>query len=84
VSEALLRASVVLALPGNVQQVEVELGAGATLRDAVSASGILSQADVKSESLVVGVFNHVQPLGALVRDGSAAPACRVQKERKEP
>jgi uncharacterized protein len=69
VSETLLRVSVVLASPGNARLVEVELPVGATLRDAVAVSGLVSQGELDSDSLIAGVFSHVRPLDAPLRDG---------------
>jgi len=79
VSEAVLRVCVVLALPGNAQVVEVRLAAGATLRDAVAASGVLRPADLASDSLTVGVFSHVRPPDSRVRDGDRIEIYRPLK-----
>lgn len=48
----------------------VQLAAGATVRDAIDASGVLAEvAELRNRPLDTGVFNRVVPLDATLDDG---------------
>jgi len=65
-----LRATVVYGLPERQHVLPVELPAGATLRDAVVASGLLAlEPSLSVDALDLGVFNNPRPAGTLVRAG---------------
>lgn len=66
---ALLRASVVQAWPGRARIVEVLLPRGATLRDAVAASGLLDSKELDDVGLLLGVFGQVKRADSVLRDG---------------
>ncbi len=65
-----LRAEVVYALPGVSHVVEVELPAGATLGDAVAASGLAARfPEVALRGDAVGVFGERRTLDSPLADG---------------
>jgi hypothetical protein len=65
-----IHASVVYCAPGEPYVITVDLSAGATLRDAVLASGLLQRCpELAAAPLDLGVFNQPQPLHRLVRPG---------------
>ncbi len=66
---ALMRVSVVRAWPDRAELVDVSLAAGATLRDAILASGLLGPEELADPALSVGVFSQIRPVDATVRDG---------------
>lgn len=67
---ALVRVSVVYASPDRVIEIETMVGAGASLRDVIVGTGILTQApELDLASLDVGVFNHPRQLDSSARDG---------------
>lgn len=73
-----IRACVVYAAPGNIQVVDVELPAGATLRDAVEASGLLDcTVAPRIEEIEVGVYNHVCALDEPLRAGDRVEIYRA-------
>ncbi len=66
---ALVRASVVRAHPSRSTRVEIQVPAGATLRDAIVAAGMLSLDELTRDAPPVGVFGEVRSLDAKVADG---------------
>lgn len=65
-----LRVSVVLALPGRQDVVELELVEGATLADAVTASGLAAcHPGLDVEHMPAGIWSQARPPGTLLRDG---------------
>jgi putative ubiquitin-RnfH superfamily antitoxin RatB of RatAB toxin-antitoxin module len=65
-----IHASVVYCAPGEPHVIDVDLPAGATLRDAVHASGLLQRCpELAAAPLDLGVFNQLQPLHRRVRSG---------------
>jgi putative ubiquitin-RnfH superfamily antitoxin RatB of RatAB toxin-antitoxin module len=65
-----LHATVVFCLPERQHVLPVELPTGATLRDAVLASGLLRlEPWLSAAALDLGVFNTPRPSEALVRPG---------------
>jgi putative ubiquitin-RnfH superfamily antitoxin RatB of RatAB toxin-antitoxin module len=62
--------TVVYAQPGAQQVIEVDVDAGATVRQAIVASGLLAQApELAQDELDVGVWNHRCSLDAVLRQG---------------
>jgi putative ubiquitin-RnfH superfamily antitoxin RatB of RatAB toxin-antitoxin module len=62
--------TVVYAQPGKQQVIEVDVDAGATVRQAIVASGLLAQApELAQDELDVGVWNHRCSLDAVLRQG---------------
>jgi putative ubiquitin-RnfH superfamily antitoxin RatB of RatAB toxin-antitoxin module len=62
--------TVVYAQPGAQQVIEVDVDAGATVRQAIVASGLLAQApELAQDELDVGVWNHRCSLDAVLRLG---------------
>ena len=66
---ALVRASVVRAYAGRSSRVEIQVPAGATLRDAIVAAGLLSLAELTCDAPPVGVFGEIRSLDAKIADG---------------
>jgi putative ubiquitin-RnfH superfamily antitoxin RatB of RatAB toxin-antitoxin module len=64
-----LRVVIAHARPGTASLVEVLVPAGSTLRAAIAASGLLSDAELESGALAVGVFNQLRPIDSPARDG---------------
>ncbi len=62
-------ASVVVARPGQATVVAVQLPAGATLRDAIAAAGLLSPEQMALDAPAVGVFSRRRSLDEPVADG---------------
>lgn len=62
--------TVVYALPDRSRLLRVELQSGATIEEAIAASGLLDvEPALRGVTLDAGVWNHRRPLGAPVRDG---------------
>jgi putative ubiquitin-RnfH superfamily antitoxin RatB of RatAB toxin-antitoxin module len=62
--------TVVYAQPGAQQVIEVDVDAGATVRQAIVASGLLAQApELAQDELDVGVWNQRCSLDAVLRQG---------------
>jgi putative ubiquitin-RnfH superfamily antitoxin RatB of RatAB toxin-antitoxin module len=53
--------------PGQVDQVRLRLAAGATLADAVQASGLLQRHALVAEGLRVGIWGKLREAGTLLR-----------------
>ena len=65
-----LRAEVVYALPDGSHVVAVELNAGATLGDALAASGLAARfPEIERYGYAVGVFGERRPLDSPLADG---------------
>ena len=65
-----LQVEVVYALPGREDAVSVRLAAGATLGDAVSASGILERhPELAVAALKIGVYGKIKPADAAAAEG---------------
>lgn len=70
VPAASLRVTVAWASPARVHLLAVDVPAGASLRDAVVASGLLAlEPQLAAESLSVGVFGRLRPADQPARDG---------------
>ncbi|MDE2613497.1 MAG: RnfH family protein [Burkholderiales bacterium] len=65
------------AAPGQVDLVTLELPAGATLRDALRASGVLQRHALVEEGLRVGVWSREQPLDTPLRAGDRVEVYRA-------
>ena len=66
----MLHATVVWAEPGRELLLPVQVPAGATLRDAVLASGLLEQVPaLDAAALDLGVWGHPRPASQPLRDG---------------
>ncbi len=62
--------TVVYALPDALHVLQVEVAPGATLKEAIEASGLLSlEPELRGGALDVGVWNRVARLDAVVREG---------------
>ncbi|WP_028229271.1 RnfH family protein [Paraburkholderia ferrariae] len=91
-----LSIDVCYALPDTQTLIAVELAPGATVRQAIDASGILRQhPEIDLEKLKVGIYGKIKPLDAvladhdrveiyrpLIVDPKAARQRRVDKSRK--
>jgi putative ubiquitin-RnfH superfamily antitoxin RatB of RatAB toxin-antitoxin module len=65
-----LEAEVVYALPGEEDAVAVRLPPGATLLDAVQASGMLTRhAELQEKPLKLGVYGTLKPVESPVKTG---------------
>lgn len=65
-----LQVEVVYALAGREDAVSVRLAAGATLGDAVSASGILERhPELAAAALKIGVYGKIKPADAAAAEG---------------
>ncbi len=80
-----LRVQVCYALPDSAFVVDVFLPPGATLLQAVQASGLQQQyPEVDLERQKLGVFGKVKPVDALLRDGDRVELYRpLQADPKE-
>lgn len=66
----MLNATIAFAEPGRELLLPVQVPAGATLRDAVLASGLLAQVPaLAAAALDLGVWGHARPASQPVRDG---------------
>jgi len=63
--------------PRQVQTVALELPSGATLADALRASGLLERHALLLDTLRCGVWGRVQSLDCLLRDGDRVEAYRA-------
>jgi len=66
----MLRVSVVLAIPGRQEVVELELAEGSTVADAVAAAGLPGRFpgfDLRDYS--TGIWSRPRPAGTLLREG---------------
>ena len=54
--------------PGRIDQVALDLPAGATLADALAASGIAARHDLPPETLRVGIWGREKPPETLLRE----------------
>lgn len=62
--------TVVYASPDALRVLQVEVAPGATLEEAIEASGLLSlEPELRSGALDVGVWNRVARLDAVAREG---------------
>ncbi len=62
--------TVVYAMPDRSRVLRVEVQAGATIGEAIAASGLLdAEPELRHVKLDAGVWNHRRPLGALVHEG---------------
>ncbi len=84
-AEALIRVQVCYALPGNAFLADLSLPAGATLQQAVEASGLLQRdPGIDLDTHKAGVFGKVKPLDAALRDGDRVEVYRpLQADPKE-
>ena len=94
---ARLTIEVCYALPREQTLIEVELPQGATVREAIDASGVLARhPEIDLANQKVGVFGKLKPLDTvladhdrieiyrpLIVDPKAARLARVEKSRKE-
>lgn len=53
--------------PGQVEQVRLQMAAGATLADALQASGLLQRHGLVAEGLRVGIWGKLRPPETLLR-----------------
>ncbi len=67
------------AAPDRVDAVTVELPAGARVRDAIDASGVVGRQRLDPSALCAGVWGRVQPLDAPLRDGDRVELYRPLK-----
>ena len=68
-SEALIRVEVVYALPAEQPILQVSLAGGATVEDAIRASGVLeAHSDIDLAKNKVGIFSKLVKLDEKVRD----------------
>ena len=67
---AILRATVVYATPAGIWEYAVSAPHGATLADAIAASGVLdAHAELRGRALDLGVFSRLRSSSDLLRDG---------------
>lgn len=80
-----VRVQVCHALPGHGVLLELALPAGATLRQAVEASGLLQQCpQIDIETAKLGIFGKLRPADTVVRDGDRVEVYRpLQADPKE-
>ncbi len=85
VSPATMRAQVCYALPDQVFMVDIVLPAGATLLQAVQASGVLlKHPEIDLGTQKIGVYGKVKPADALLRDDDRVEVYRpLQADPKE-
>lgn len=69
VAEGVVRIEVVLALPERAVTQVLELPAGATVADAVAASGIERDAGIDSSTLDAGIWSRRVPRETVLADG---------------
>jgi len=73
-----MKVEVVYALPAGADAVSVSVPAGATLRDAVLASGLLERhPEIRLEAQVFGVFGKRAPLEARLSAGDRVEVYRA-------
>lgn len=73
-----MKVEVVYALPAAVDAVSVSLPAGATLRDAVLASGVLERhPEIRLEKQAFGIFGRRAPLEARLSPGDRVEVYRA-------
>ena len=65
--------------PGEIDVSRLALPAGATLSDALRASGVLERHAVPGQDLRAGVWNKVRPLDTLLREGDRVELYRPLK-----
>jgi putative ubiquitin-RnfH superfamily antitoxin RatB of RatAB toxin-antitoxin module len=84
-AESGLRVEVVYCpAPGHTDLVQLHLPAGATLADALQASGLLQRHALEKDGLSVGVWGRVQALDGLLRDRDRVEIYRpLQVDPKE-
>lgn len=84
-----MKVTVVYARPGAQQVIEVDVGIGATVRQAIVVSGLLAQVPALGpvqalEELEVGIWNHRCSLDTVVREGDRIEVYRpLQVDPKE-
>jgi hypothetical protein len=80
-----MRVSVVYALPGQVWENVVDIGADATLRTAIEQSGVLNAFPaLRLDQLNVGVYSKLRPLDVPAREGDRIEIYRLlQVDPKE-
>jgi uncharacterized protein len=72
-----LRVEVVYALPGREDAVTVSLEPGATLRDAVVASGLLQRhPELQGRMLILGVYGKLRDAGSAAASGDRVEVYR--------
>lgn len=72
------------ASPGRTDRVELRLPAGATLADALQASGLLQRHALAAQGLTAGIWGHVQAPGRALRDHDRVEIYRpLQVDPKE-
>jgi putative ubiquitin-RnfH superfamily antitoxin RatB of RatAB toxin-antitoxin module len=78
--DATVACTVIYARPGSTPLIDVRVPAGATLRDAIIASGVLALApELALDALEVGVFNRPRALDSSVCDGDRIEIYRPLK-----
>lgn len=84
-----MKVTVVYAQPGAQHVIEVDVGIGATVRQAIAASGLLAQVPAPGpgqalDELEVGIWNHRCSLDTVVREGDRIEVYRpLQVDPKE-
>ena len=72
------------AAPGQTDLVQLQLPPGATLADALRASGLLQRHSLETEGLSAGVWGRIQALDGLLRDRDRVEIYRpLQVDPKE-
>lgn len=70
--------------PGQTDRVQIQMAPGATLADALQASGLLQRHALAAHGLSAGVWGRVQPPGWLLRDDDRVEIYRpLQVDPKE-
>jgi putative ubiquitin-RnfH superfamily antitoxin RatB of RatAB toxin-antitoxin module len=80
-----VKVTVVYAQPGAQHVIEVDVGTGATVRQAIAASGLLAPGPGQAlDELEVGIWNHRCSLDTVVREGDRIEVYRpLQVDPKE-
>jgi len=80
-----MRVEVIYAMPGEQLALEVEVPAGATVREAIAASGILTRfPEISLEQVAVGIYGERCALDAPVAEGDRIEIYRrLQADPKE-